>query len=128
MATAKKSTAKKAARKNTVANIGTTNVKATADKAVNVYLGLLGKGLDLVQENIKSVRKDSEKQVSKLEKRGVKLRKTLNTRIKGVDKDAKRQLNKVQKQVEDVVEDAIGSTKSKRTTAPKRRKNARKAA
>ena len=135
MATAKKATAKKAVRKNAAPKTRKAIVKETADKAVNIYLGLVGKGLDVVQDNIESARKDSKKQVSLLEKRGVKLRKALTTRIKGVDKDAKRQLNKaqnrvekVQKSVEDAVEDVIDATKGKRTTAPKRKTTARKAA
>jgi hypothetical protein len=45
MATAKEITAKKTTAK-------TTAIKASADKVVNVYLGLLGKGIDIVQDNI----------------------------------------------------------------------------
>ncbi len=141
MATAKKTTAKKTTVKKTTAK--TTAIKASADKVVNVYLGLLGKGIDVVQDNIESVRKDSGKQVSMLEKRGMKLRKALTRRVKGIDvpemdavvRDTKRQISKaqnqvekVQKQMEGAVEDAIGSSKVKRTTAPKRKTTARKAA
>ncbi len=132
-------TAKKVVRKSAAPKTRKLSVKDTADRAVNVYLGLLGKGLDVVQGNIESARKDSEKQVSMLEKRGVKLRKALTQRVKGIDKDTKRQMNKaqnqvekVQKQVKDVVEDfaeeVVGSPKAKRTTAPKRKTTARKAA
>ena len=132
-------TTKKAARKSAAPKTRKVSVKATADKAVNVYLGLLGKGLDVVQGNIESARKDSEKQVSMLEKRGVKLRKALTKRVKGIDKDTKRQMNKAQNQVEkvqkqvkdiaeDFAEDVVGSPKAKRTTSPKRRTTAWKAA
>ncbi len=119
MATAKKAPAKKAPAKKApvkkAAAKKSSNVfsfKDSADKAINVYLGLFGKGLDLVQENIESARKDNDKRVKELEKRGVKLRKVLTKRMDNIEapelskvvKNAKTQINKVQGQVEDAVE------------------------
>ena len=138
MATAKKATAKKAVPRKAAPKVRkmTATVKDSADKAVNVYLGLIGKGLDMVQENIDSARKDSKKRVSVLEKRGEKLRANLTKRVKSIDvpdtdrlaRDAKTQINKAQNQVESAVEDAVDTLKGKQKSAPKRRNTARKAA
>jgi hypothetical protein len=120
-APAKKAVARKAAPKKTVAKkaapkkVVDFNLKASAEKAVNVYLGLVGKGLDMVEENMESARKDSEKRMSVLEKRGAKLRKELTKRVDSMDtpefdldnivEDAKSQFNKVQDRVEEAVEE-----------------------
>ena len=136
MATAKSATTKKVTAKKTAPKARKLAFKDSADKAVNVYLGLIGKGLDLVQENIENARKDNEKRVSLLEKRGVKLRKSLTKRVKGIDvpdadrlaRDAKKQFAKAQNQVESVVEDAVDALTGKQKAAPKRKSPARKAA
>jgi hypothetical protein len=99
------------------------SLKASAEKAVNIYLGVIGKGYDRVQENIKVSRKDSEKRMTDLEKRGAKLRKELNKNFDkfeapefdNVVEDVKSQINKLQDQIEDVVENA----KEKLTPAKK---------
>lgn len=117
-APAKKAAAKKTAPKKVAAKkVEEFNLKASAEKAVNVYLGLVGKGLDLVEENIESARKDSDKRVKDLEKRGAKLRKELSKRVDSYEapefdfdfdnivEDAKSQFNKVQDRVEEAVED-----------------------
>lgn len=127
---AKKVAAKKAAPKKVVAKKVTAKKVAakkapefTLEKAVNIYLGVIGKGYDRVQENIKTSRKDNEKRMGDLEKRGAKLRKVLN---KNFDKfeapefdnvvgDVKSQISKLQDQIEDVVETA----KEKLTPAKK---------
>lgn len=118
MATAKKAAvknapAKKAAPKKTAApKKAEFNLKDSAEKVVNIYLGVLGTGYDRVQENVESARKDNVKRMKDLEKRGAKLRKELN---KGFDKieapqfdevieDVKDQFSKLQDQVEDTVE------------------------
>lgn len=107
-AAAKKAPAKKAnAKKANVASF-----KDTADKALNVYLGLIGKGVDTLQDNVEQARKDNEKRLKDLEKRGVKLRKELNNRFDKIEmpeideviEDAKKQFTKAQDQVEDAVE------------------------
>jgi hypothetical protein len=106
-ATAKKAPARKAAPKKPVEQ--PFSLRAQAEKAFNVYLGVIGKGLDRVQENIDNARKENEKRVKEYEKRGVKFRKDLNKRIDGMDipefDDVKAQFNKVQDRVEDAVED-----------------------
>ena len=107
-AAAKKAPAKKAPAKK--ANVS--SFKQTADKALNVYLGLIGKGVDSLQDNVEQVRKDNEKRVKDLEKRGVKLRKELSDRFDKIEvpeideviEDAKKQFNKAQDQVEDAVD------------------------
>ena len=142
MAIAKKATTKKAPAKTAASRKAAPNatktIKDSADKAVNVYLGL-----DVVQENIESARKDGGKRVSLLEKRGVQLRKKLTKRIKGIDlpntnslaRDAKKQINKAQSQVERAVESvaddaakAVDALNPKQKPAPKRRSTAKKAA
>ncbi len=137
MVTTNKATAKRvSAKKNASKARKTTTVRTSADKAVNVYLGLIGKGLDLVQENIESARKSGKKRVSALEKRGMKLRNSLTRRVKSIDvpdsdhlaRKAKVKINKAQSQIEDVVEDVVDTLKGKQAAAPKRRTTTRKAA
>ena len=116
-AAAKKAPAKKAPAKK--ANVS--SFKQTADKALNVYLGLIGKGVDSLQDNVEQVRKDNEKRVKDLEKRGVKLRKELSDRFDKIEvpeideviEDAKKQFHKAQ----DQVEDAVDNLKDKLSTA-----------
>ena len=117
-APAKKVAAKKApAKKVTAKKAETSSFKNTADKAVNVYFGVIGQGLDMVKENLESARKDNEKRVKQLEKRGAKLRTELTKRFDKVEmpkveipefdsvvEDAKAQFSKVQDQVEEAVE------------------------
>lgn len=119
-ATAKKAPAKKAAPKKATAKKATAkkapefSLKTSAQKAVNVYLGVLGNGYDRVQENLQSARKDNEKLISDLEKRGAKLRKVLNKNLENFEapefeevlEDVKNQFSKLQDQIEDVVENA----------------------
>lgn len=120
---AKKAAAKKAAPKASAKKTPEFNLKASAEKAVNVYLGVLGTSFDRVQENLKSARKDNEKRVSTLEKRGAKLRKELNKNfdkfeapeLDNVVEDLKNQVSKLQDQIEDAVETA----KEKLTPAKK---------
>jgi len=104
-APAKKTTARKAAPKKTA----DFSVKETAEKAVNIYLGVIGKGIDNIQDNLESSRKENEKRMKDLEKRGAKFRKELTKRFKKLEKsdvveDTKAQFEKVQDQVEDAVE------------------------
>ena len=130
MATAKKAPAKKVAAKKAARNAVSPkkvaakkvaakkapefSLKASAEKAVNIYLGVIGKGYDRVQENLKTSRKDNEKRMSDLEKRGVKLRKVLNKNFDKLEapefdnvvEDVKSQISKLQDQIEDVVENA----------------------
>lgn len=131
-ATTKKTTATQAVRNSVATKSRKTNVRGTAQRAVNVYLGLLGKSLDVVRDNIEGARKDGKKQVVQLERRGETLRKQLTERIKGGTKrqvnKAQSQVDKVQKQVDAAVEEAIGSPRGKRNAAPKRRPAAKKAA
>ncbi len=123
-APAKKVAAKKAAPKKVAAKKAPEfSLKASAEKAVNIYLGVIGKGYDRVQENIKTSRKDNEKRMSDLEKRGAKLRKELNKSFDKLEapefdnivEDVKSQISKLQDQIEDVVETA----KEKLTPAKK---------
>jgi hypothetical protein len=114
---AKKTAAKKAAPKKAAAKkTNEFSFKDSADKAVNVYLGVIGQGIDKVKEvrgNLESARKDSDKRVTELEKRGVALR----AELKGIEMpefempefdnvvdDVKAQITKVQGQVEEAVE------------------------
>ena len=124
MATAKKAPAKKAPAKKTAAKKAAPKASAkkapefslrdTAEKAVHVYLGVLGTSYDRVQENIKARRKDNEKRMNDFEKRGAKLRKELEGRFDKLEapefdkvvEDIKDQINKLQDQVEDAVENA----------------------
>jgi hypothetical protein len=123
MATAKKAPAKKAAvkkapvkkaaaKKPVARKTNEFSFKESAEKVVNIYLGVIGKSVDVLQENIESRRKENDKRVKELEKRGAKLRSQLNKRFdkfetRTMDKvvgDVKEQFNKVQDQVEDAVE------------------------
>ena len=112
-ATAKKRPVRKAraakttARKKTSTKPADFSIKQSAEKAVNIYLGVIGKGIDTLQENLDSSR--NEKRMKELEKRGVKLRKELTMRFDKLEtsdvvEDAKAQFDKIQDQVEDVVE------------------------
>ena len=121
MATPKNATVKKApvrkvaARKATKAPVsknGEFSLKESAEKAVNIYLGVIGMGYDRVQENLDSARKDNEKRMKDLEKRGAKLRKELGKNIDKLEapefdelvEDVKGQFSKLQDQLEDAVE------------------------
>jgi hypothetical protein len=119
-APAKKVAAKKAAPKKAApkkAKAVESSFKVNAEKAVNVYFGVIGQGIDMVKENLESARKDNDKRVKQLEKRGAKLRTELTNRFDKVEMpkvempefdsvvdDVKAQINKVQDQVEEVVE------------------------
>ena len=96
MATAKKAPARKAparktaakrapAKKRTVAKDKGFSLKQSTDKAINIYLGVIGKTVDSLQENMKSARKENEKRVKDLEKRGAKLRAQLNKRFDRIE-------------------------------------------
>lgn len=125
-APAKKVSAKKVAAKKVAAKKSSvSSFKTTADKAVNVYFGVIGQGIDRVKENMQSARKENDKRVKQLEKRGVKLRTELNGRFDKIEmpkvempefdnvvEDVKAQINKVQDQVEDVVESVKGKLKA----------------
>ena len=109
----KKAPAKKSpAKKSAAENIDGSSIKEAADKAVNIYLGVIGKGVDAVQDYVEQARKDSKKRVTDLEKRGAKLRNSLVKRfdnleipeMENVIDDVKEQLNKAQGQVEDAVD------------------------
>ncbi|MFT5483855.1 MAG: Mg2+ and Co2+ transporter CorA [Halieaceae bacterium] len=111
----KKATAKKAAPKKVAAKTTEFSLKNSAEKAVNVYLGVIGKGIDSIRENVESARKDNGKRVKELEKRGVKLRVAMNKRFDKIEMpevleidevvdDVKAQFNKIQDRVEGTVE------------------------
>ena len=113
MATAKKAPTKNAPAKKAAAKKSQEfSLRDSADKAVNIYLGVIGAGIDSVQENIESARKENEKRMKEFEKRGAKLRKELTKRIDDIEvpefddvvEDAKAQFSKIQDQVEEVVE------------------------
>ena len=113
---ARKATAKRTApRKAVAAKKPAPKLKQSAEKALHVYLGVIGKGIDTLQSNIDAVRKDSDKYVKGYEKRGLQLRKKLSKRFDKLDvsgevedavEDAKVQIGKLQDQLEDVVETA----------------------
>lgn len=115
-APARKTTAKRTApRKAAAAKKPAPKLKQSAEKALHVYLGVIGKSIDALQENIDAMRKDSDKYVQSYEKRGVQLRKKLSKRFDQLDvpgeiedavEDAREQLGKLQDQLEDVVETA----------------------
>jgi hypothetical protein len=115
-APARKTTAKRTApRKAVAAKKPAPKLKQSAEKALHVYLGVIGKSIDALQENIDAMRKDSDKYVQSYEKRGVQLRKKLSKRFDKLDvpgeiedavEDAREQLGKLQDQLEDVVETA----------------------
>jgi hypothetical protein len=116
--TAKKAVARKApAKKASPKKANDFSFKDSADKAVNVYFGVIGQGIDKVKENLETARKESDKRVKQFEKRGVKLRAELTKRFDNVEmpkieapkfdevvEDVKAQISRVQDQVEDVVE------------------------
>ena len=113
MATANKAPAKKAAPKRAAAKkTNEFSFKESAEKVVNIYLGVIGTGVDAVQENIETRRKESDKRVKELEKRGAKLRSQLNKRFDAIEvpafdsvvDDVKAQFSKIQDQVEEAVE------------------------
>jgi methyl-accepting chemotaxis protein len=112
-APAKKATARKAAPKKAQASM-----RHSAEKIVNIYLGVIGKSIDTIQVNVESARKDNEKRMKDLELRGVKLRKELTKRLDKIEasdvvEDAREQFNKVQ----DQLEDAVDSVKDKLNAA-----------
>jgi DNA-directed RNA polymerase beta' subunit len=117
----KKAAAKKAAPKKAAPKQSTPAFVKVAERAVNVYLGVIGKSVDTIQANMESARKQNEKRVSELEKRGAKLRKDLEKRVDKLDvpafdevvEDARGQLSKVQSQVEE----AVDNVKERFTTA-----------
>jgi histidinol dehydrogenase len=125
--TAKKAVAKKApAKKASPKKANDFSFKDSADKAVNVYFGIIGQGIDKVKENLETARKENDKRVKQLEKRGAKLRAELTKRFDKVEmpkieapkfdevvEDVKAQISKVQDQVEEVVE----NVKEKLTSA-----------
>ena len=108
----RKTAARKAAPKAPVRKNAEFSLKDSAEKAVNIYLGVIGMGYDRVQENLESTRKDNEKRLKDLEKRGAKLRKELSKNIDKLEapefdelvEDVKGQFSKLQDQLEDVVE------------------------
>ena len=122
MATPKKATVKKApvrkaaarkpVRKAPVRKSEEFSLKDSAERAVNIYLGVLGMGYDRVQENLDSAREENEKRIKDLEKRGAKLRKELSKNIDKLEapefdelvEDVKGQFSKLQDQLEDAVE------------------------
>ena len=110
----RKTAARKPAPKAPVRKEAEFSLKDSAEKVVNIYLGVIGMGYDRVQENLENARKENQKRMKDLEKRGVKLRKELE---KGFDKleapefdelveDVKGQFSKLQDQLEDAVENA----------------------
>ena len=110
--TAAKKAAPKAAARKAAPKAPVFSIKNTAEKAVNVYLGVIGAGYDRIQENMEAARKENEKRMKKLETRGAKLRKELRSNVKKIEApefdsvvgDVKGQISKLQGQLEDVVE------------------------
>ena len=104
--------ARKAAPKAPVRKNAEFSLKDSTEKAVNISLGVIGMGYDRVQENLESARKDNEKRLKDLEKRGAKLRKELGKNIDKLEapefdelvEDVKGQFSKLQDQLEDAVE------------------------
>ncbi len=112
-APARKTTAKRSAPVKSTASVSV--LKESAEKALHVYLGVIGKGLDMAKENLETARKENEKRVKDFEKRGVALRKELTKRwdkldiseeFEGAVEDAKEQFGKLQDKLEDAVESA----------------------
>ena len=115
---AKKVAPKKAAPKKASAKKApVSSFKTSTEKAVNVYFGVIGQGIDRVKENLETARKENDKRVKQLEKRGAKLRTELTSRFDKVEmpkvempefdtvvEDVKAQITKVQDQVGEVVE------------------------
>ena len=119
MATAKKASARKAATSKAAPKAtGKTapkgagkapgfSLKTSAEKAVNIYLGVLGTSYDRVRENLASVRRDSEKRAGKLEQRGSRLRRELEGRFDKLEApDLSGQFNRLRNRLEDAVENA----------------------
>ena len=120
-AVAKQAPAKKAAPKTVSAKkTNEFSLKDSADKAVNVYFGVIGQSIDKVKENLETARKAGDKRVKQLEKRGAKLRTELTSRFDEVEmpefdsvvEDVKAQFSKVQDQVEEAVENVKGKLKA----------------
>ena len=118
-ATARKAPAKKAPARKTAARKATPkksadfSVKQSAEKAVNIYLGVIGKGIDTIQENMESTRKENDKRMKDLEKRGAKFRKELSKRfdkfeVSDVVDDTKAQFEKIQDLAEIIRGSKIG--------------------
>jgi flagellar capping protein FliD len=114
-APAKKAAAAKSHAKQAAAETAEStkrSVKESADKALNIYLGVIGKTLDMVQDNLESARKQNDKRVKDLEKRGAQLRKELSKRFDKLEtpdfddavEDVKAQVSKIQDQLEEAVE------------------------
>ncbi len=111
-ATVRKAAARKPAPKAAVRKSEEFSLKDSAERAVNIYLGVIGMGYDRVQENLDSARKENEKRMKDLEKRGAKLRKELGKNIDKLEapefdelvEDVKGQFSKLQDQLEDAVE------------------------
>ncbi|MCB1695577.1 MAG: hypothetical protein H6987_16880 [Pseudomonadales bacterium] len=106
-ATARKVPAKKtAARKAAPKKPAGASVKQSAQKVVNIYLGVIGKGLDSVKDSIESTRKENDKRMKELEARGAKFRKELSKRFEKLDvvEDTKAQFGKIQDQAEEAVD------------------------
>jgi len=115
----KKAATRKAAPRTTARKSDEFSLRNSAEKAFNIYLGVLGTGYDRVQENIRNARKDNEKRMSGFEKRGARLRRELRKEIDEIEvpgfdnavEGAKGQFNKLQ----DQLEDAIGNAREKLT-------------
>jgi len=119
MATQKKAPAKKApvkkspTRKSIPKKQMDFSPRDSAEKVVNIYLGVIGKSLDTIQDSISKTRKENDSRLKELEKRGAKLRKDLTKRFRNFEAsdvvdDAKSQFSKLQDQVEEAMEDAKG--------------------
>ena len=88
-------------------------VRKSAEKALHVYLGVIGKGLDSLEENMESARKKRERRVKELEKRGSQLRKEIKKRVddyevKSFDElyeDGKARFEKLQRRAEEATTD-----------------------
>ena len=108
MATAKKAPAKKAAPKKVSKQTTDFSFMDSAEKAINIYLGVIGQGVDAIQKSMDTRRKENDKRVKDLEKRGLKLRNEINSRFDKLEvpdfDDVKEQFNKLQDQVEEAVE------------------------
>ena len=89
------------------------SVRKSAEKALHVYLGVIGKGLDSLEENMESARKKRERRVKELEKRGSQLRKQIKKRVddyevKSIDdlyEDGKARFEKLQRRAEEATAD-----------------------
>ena len=122
----RKPATRKTAAKNTAAKKSSTkSFKNSANKVVNIYFGIIGQGMDQAKNRMELARKENDKRVKKLEKRGEKLRAELTDRfdkaelpkvelpeLDNVVEDVKAQINKVQDQVEDAVENVKDKLKA----------------